>query len=149
VIDSATKTVARIGPGRQAFVVPLQVGFDIKSEPRKLQVTTLVDHYAQADDVSECGAFSFGDDVALKVVSAAITRDKYSSGVIGRVKNPTTSVVGWASIDCILRAGTTIVGGTSTDLEDPIPPGGTIAFEASALGWVAADANAVECRITA
>lgn len=141
--------VGRIGPGERALVAPLQIGFDKPSEPKVLQVTTIVDHYAQADDLSGCETFSLSEGVQLEVVSTAIQRGEYSSSVTGQVKNPTTRVVDTPSVNCILRAGAAIVGGISTSIMDPIPPGGTIAFDAGTLGFMPASATSAECQIVA
>src|ERR1700754_1122197 len=43
VVDSTTETVSYIGPGETVPVAPLQIGFDLKEAPTKLEVQVVGD----------------------------------------------------------------------------------------------------------
>jgi hypothetical protein len=150
VMDTQTADVPWIPAGGRVLVAPLQIGFEAKTAPSGLGVTTIVDHYAATKDISGCGGFSINNGIPMQVVSAAIENDQYGDRTVkGQVKNPTKEVVKDPSVTCVYRGRGALLGGTATSIMDPIPPGGTIAFEPATSSDIPKDADSVECQVTA
>jgi hypothetical protein len=124
VLDSATETVTYIGPGETVPVAPLQIGFDLRDEPTKLEVQVVGDF---TDDEGPKDTFS--DEMSvLTVKSTEITDSNYGRELSAQVTNQTDEVVTDATWDCIYLNGKKIVGGASSSIIDPIPPGSTVQF---------------------
>ena len=124
VLDSATETVNYIGPGETVPVAPLQIGFDLKEKPTKLEVQVVGDF---TDDEGPKDTFS--DEMSvLTVKSTEITTSDYGRELSGQVTNQTDEVVTDASWDCVYLNGQKFVGGASSSIIDPIPPGSTVQF---------------------
>lgn len=124
VLDSTTETVAYIGPGETVPVGPLQIGFDLKEEPMKLEVQVVGD-FSQDEGPKD----TFSNEMSvLTVKSTEITNSDYGRELSGQVTNQTDEVVTDANWDCVYLDGKKIVGGASSSIIDPIPPGSTVQF---------------------
>lgn len=124
VLDSATETVTYIGPGETVPVAPLQIGFDLKDKPTKLEVQVVGDF---TDDAGPRDSFD-AEMAVLTVKSTEIADTDYGRELSGQVTNETDEVVTDANWDCVYLNGKTIVGGSSSSIIDPIPPGSTVQF---------------------
>lgn len=127
VLDTTTETVSYIGPGETVPVGPLQIGFDLKEKPTKLEVQVVGDF---TDDEGPKDAF--GDEMSvLTVKKIEITQSDYGRELSGQVTNETDEIVTDANWDCVYMSGEKIVGGASSSILDPIPPGSTVQFSDS------------------
>lgn len=146
VMDTASANVDYLAPGGRAIVAPLQIGFDIPSEPVRVDVTAIVGDFRE-DEGYDGVEFSMSEGIVLEVVSVEVQRGQYGDTRIGgQVRNPSDQLAEFASIDCIARAGGVIVGGWSTSLTDPVAPGGIIAFNVGARP-LSPSADTAECQI--
>lgn len=126
---------------------PLLIGHDITEDPTGLDVSVVsVDTFVDSSAFADCQAITMVQGLALTVEEATV--DLSGSSIRGRVTNPGSDVVKTAYIDCVLRAGSQIVGGESTALLDPIAPGATIAFQISAF-YLPELVDAAECQVIA
>ena len=149
VLDSATETVNYLPAHGSRIVAPLQIGFDVAGDAESVQVVTRVREFAP--DVGPSGGediFRRPDGARLDVVDATLRADDYVSRVAGLVVNLTGDVAQFASLHCVLRADEDIVGGTSTGLTTPIPPGATASFE-SLLTVTPDGVDEVDCEVHA
>ena len=142
VLDSTTENVPYVGPGETVPVAPLQIGFDLKKVPTELEVQVVGDF---VEDEGPRDSFDAPTSI-LKLKDAEITRSDYSLELSGQVTNQTDELVTEATWACIYVKGKKIVGGASSAIIDPIPPGSTVHFG----DFVSVDAlagSSVECRI--
>lgn len=124
VLDTATETVSYIGPGETVPVAPLQIGFELKRKPTKLEVQVVGEFNAD-----EGPKDTFDKEMSvLTVKKTEITDSDYGRELSGQVTNQTDKVVTDANWDCVYLNGKKIVGGASSSIIDPIPPGTTIQF---------------------
>lgn len=138
VLDSDSSTVSYIAPGATVPVVPLQIGFDLATEPASLEVVVTGD--LSEDKGWEGVDFMMGEGIELEVTGAAITPGSYGNELTAQIKNPSTdTVVKLATWDCVLKSGGKVVGGESSGISDSIPPGVTVALNASMSLDVKAD----------
>lgn len=142
VLDTTTETVSYIGPGETVPVGPLQIGFDLKEKPTKLEVQVVGDF---TDDEGPKDAF--GDEMSvLAVKKTEITQSDYGRELSGQVTNQTDEVVTDANWDCVYLNGKKIVGGASSSILDPIPPGSTVQFSDS-ISVDDMPAKSATCRV--
>lgn len=143
VLDSSTETVYYVGPGETVPVAPLQIGFDQKEEPTELQVQVIGEF---VEDEGPKGSFG-GEAALLEVKAAEIVKGDYGDQELSaQVSNPTDQVVEYPEWDCVYSQGKKIVGGQSSSIIDPIPPGSTVQFS----DYVSVDGlkvSKVECRV--
>jgi hypothetical protein len=124
VLDTTTETITYIGPGETVPVAPLQIGFDLKEKPTKLEVQVVGDFSEDRGPED-----TFGEEMSvLTVKSAEITDSTYGRELSGQVTNQTDAVVTDANWACVYLNGKKIVGGQSSSIVDPIPPGSTVQF---------------------
>lgn len=102
----------------------LQIGFDLKDKPTKLEVQVVGDF---TDDAGPRDSFD-AEMAVLTVKSTEIADTDYGRELSGQVTNETDEVVTDANWDCVYLNGKTIVGGSSSSIIDPIPPGSTVQF---------------------
>ena len=142
VLDSTTETVSYIGPGETVPVAPLQIGFDLEQEPTGLEVHVVGE---LSDDEGPKDSFASEMSV-LDVKDAKVVASDFGRELDAQVSNPTAEVVTDANWDCIYLDGDKIVGGQSSAIVDPIPPGATVQFSdyLSIDDMVVKD---VECRV--
>ena len=147
VIDTSTTDVDWIPSGGRILVAPDQIGFE-KPGATSMGVTTIVDGYATAAHPSDCpDSFVTSKGVQLQIVSAGIASDGIGGTTVqGQVRNQTANVVGAidTTLTCVFRKGTVLSGGLQTSVDNPIPPGGTVAFDSG--GDVPPGVTAVECQ---
>ena len=124
VLDTTTERVAYVGPGEAVPVAPLQIGFDLKIEPTKLEVQVIGEF---VEDAGPKGELS-DEGAVLTVEGVEAVRGDYGNEFSARVTNTTDTVVEYPSWDCIFIDGKKIVGGASSTIVDPIPPGTTVQF---------------------
>ncbi|KQY62403.1 hypothetical protein [Nocardioides sp. Root140] len=144
VIDTTTETVPYVGPGEAVPVAPLQIGFDLKAKPIDLQVQVVGEF---SDDVGPKGPLS-DKGVILQMEGVDVIKGDYGNEISGRVTNTTDEVVEWPSWSCIFLNGKKIVGGSSSTITDPIPPGSTVQFD-DMLSIDGLLPKKVECRVLA
>lgn len=144
VLDSTTETLAYVAPGETVPVAPLQIGFDLTVKPTKLEVQAIGEF---SDDAGPKGMLS--DDAAvLKFEGAEVIRGDYGNEFSARVTNTTDAVVEYPSWHCIYLEGKKIVGGSSSTIIDPIPPGTTVQF-GETLSVDGLLPESVKCRVFA
>ncbi len=141
VLDSQTENVPYVGPGASVPVAPLQIGFDLKKEPTKLEVQAVGDFSTDEGPRGQMG----GDAAILTVKSARLQPGEYGTELSAQVTNPTDTVAEFASWSCIYLQGDRIVGGQSSTIVDPIPPGSTVEF--SDMLTIDLKASKVECQV--
>ncbi len=124
VLDSQTETVAYVGPNESVPVAPLQIGFDLKVEPTDLEVQVVGDF---SDDEGPRGSLG-GDGAILDFKGGQVTQSDFGPELSAQVTNTTDAVAEFASWACIYVNGKKIVGGSSSSIVDPIPPGTTVEF---------------------
>jgi hypothetical protein len=132
-VDTMTETIAFLLPGESRAVAPLQIGYEV-TDVATLDVSIVkVDGVISGTSYDDCGGFSVYDGVDIPVSNAALVAGSFSNEISGQLSNPSSELVESAYIDCVIMLGGVIVGGESSGSRDPIPPGGTIAFD---LGFV-------------
>lgn len=144
VLDTQTETVSYIGPGASVPVAPLQIGFEIPTNPTDLQVQVVGEF---VEDEGPKGLFG-GDAAILDFKGGEVTKSDFGREFSGQVSNPTDVVVTSASWSCIWLNGTAITGGASSSIVDPIPPGATVQFSES-FSIDKLVAKKVECQVIA
>lgn len=144
VLDSTTETVPYVAPGETVPVAPLLIGFDLSVEPTEMQVQAVGEF---TEDVGPKGQLTENGAI-LKFEGAEVIQGDFGNEISGRVTNPTDTVTEYPSWNCIFLNGRKIVGGSSSTIVDPIPPGTTVQFGEmlSIRGLVPAS---VECRVLA
>lgn len=141
VLDTQTETVTYVAPGESVPVAPLLIGFDQKQEPQDLEVQVVGEF---TEDEGPRGMFG-GDAAILEVKDAELQQNEFGTDLSAQVTNPTESVAEFASWACIFLDGDKILGGASSSIIDPIPPGSTVALgEPLSLKL---EAEQVECRV--
>ncbi len=139
VIDTATETVPYVGPSEVVPVAPTQIGFDLKAKPTDLQVKVIAEF--SEDKGPESAA-------VLQMEGAEVIKGEYGNELSGRVTNTTDVVTEWSSWSCIFLNGKKVVGGSSSGISDPIPPGTMVQFDDS-LSIDDLLPKKVECRVLA
>ncbi|HYF46046.1 MAG TPA: hypothetical protein VD926_07530 [Acidimicrobiales bacterium] len=146
VLDSDTANVPYLPPGATVPVVPLQIGFDLATEPASIEV--LVTGDLREDEGWEGVEFMMGTGIELEVAGAAIRATTFGSELTAQVTNPSEDTVAeLGTWDCVLQRGDRIVGGEGSGISDSIPPGATVSLNHSMTLDVAADE--LVCRATA
>ncbi|WGX98087.1 hypothetical protein [Nocardioides sp. L-11A] len=144
VLDTTSETVYYVAPGETVPVAPLQIGFEAPEVPAELQVQVVGEF---VKDEGPRGAFG-GEGAILDFVGGKINKGEYGNELTAQVKNLTEVVVELPEWDCIYLRGDKIVGGSSSTITDPIPPGTTVQFGES-LSPDSLMAPTVECRVVA
>ena len=141
VLDTQTESVPYVAPGASVPVAPLQIGFDLKQKPTDLRVQVVGDF---ADDEGPRGPLG-GKAAILRVKTARLQPGDFGSELTAQVSNPTKVVAEFASWACIYMRGDRIVGGSSSAIVDPIPPGATVEF--GELLPIGLEASNVACQV--
>jgi hypothetical protein len=136
-LDTQTLRIPYIGPKDRVLAAPATIGFNGDGRSFDLQVSATGRF---REDIGPAG----DGGTNLDVVNPAIQRDDVSSSVVGQVHNPTTHVVKFPQVTCVLQAGRAIVGGTSTSITEPISPDATVPFSAG-LNSIPEEAKTAEC----
>ncbi|MBM0124769.1 hypothetical protein [Pimelobacter simplex] len=142
ILDTTSETVYYVGPGETVPVAPLQIGFDASTAPTELQVQVVGEF---VEDEGPKGAFG-GEGAILEFVGGKIKKGEYGNELSAQVKNPTEVVIQLPEWDCIYLQGDKVVGGSSSTIVDPVPPGTTVQFGES-LSPDSLMAPTVECRV--
>lgn len=146
VLDSDSSTVPYIAPGATVPVAPLQIGFDLATEPASVEVVVTGD--LREDEGWDGVEFMMGEGIELEVTGAAITAGSFGNELTAQVKNPSPDTIAeFATWDCVLKSGGAVVGGEGSGISDSIPPGVTVALSHSMSLDVAADE--IICRAVA
>lgn len=145
-VDTVTESIALVPAGQTVSVVPFQIGYQV-ADPASMNVT-IIDIEDTTDQVSlrDCGGFYFENGIIVNVVNPTYFRRDFDTAINGQLVNPSDQMVDVSFVDCVLRLGGQIVGGESSASPNPIPPGGTIAFE---LGLLSYEGEADEVLCTA
>lgn len=142
VLDTTTETVTYISPGETVPVAPLQIGFDLKKKTTKLEVQ-VVGEFTNDEGPKD----TFGDEMSvLTVKKTEFTNSDFGRELSGQVTNQTDEVVTDASWNCVYFNGKKIVGGASSSIIDPIPPGSTVQFSET-MSIEGMPAKRATCRV--
>lgn len=141
VLDSASPTVSYIAPGETVPVAPLQIGFDIETEPTTLEVLATGEF---GEDEGPSGPFG-GELLVLEFVGGTVRSTQFGTELDAQVRNPHDQVAETAAWDCVFLSGEEIVGGSPSAIVDRIPPGATVQFGTPLSVDIQADD--VQCRI--
>jgi hypothetical protein len=146
VLDTDSTTIPYLPPGATVPAVPLQIGFDLATEPASIEV--LVNGDLREDEGWDGVEFAIGAGIDLEVAGAAITPGSFGSELTAQVTNPSPDLAAeLATWDCVFTSGGTIVGGETSGISDNIPPGATVSLNHPLTLEVAADE--VICRAAA
>lgn len=145
-VDTATETLPIITAGQTLSIAPLQLGYQVAGAA-DLQVSIVgVSDTTASTSLDDCSGFYLEDGIQLDVQGSNYSRDDFGTSITGQLSNPSEQKIDTSYIDCVLRLGGKVVGGTSSASLDPIPPGGTVAFK---IGFVEYEGDADEVVCTA
>jgi len=131
----------------RAIVAP-SFSSDFPEEPTALSVSVLVGSFVDTDGVAGCDELS-QDYVSarLDVAEATVLHERTSTAVTGQLTNELTERVQTGFLNCVLRAGASIIGGNTTEILELLQPGETIDLEADEFDGAPQTADSAECQV--
>jgi hypothetical protein len=135
VLDRASELISYIPPRRTVPVAPLQIGYGLAEDPVSIEVAV----------TGTWAAPETWTGTELEVVNAALGEGRYGFEVTGEMVNhgdaTTSEKIVW---HCVFLESDDIVGGATSQIVLPVPPGGAQAFNAELS--VVVEADELRCR---
>lgn len=147
VVDTDSTNIDYIPAGATVPVVPLQIGFDLDTEPADVTVEVVGEF---GEDAGWDGVdFLMGDGIDLEVHDPRVQPGEFGDTLSFTVTNPSSdSVAEFGTWSCVFQASGGVTGGESSGIPDPIVPGGTVRVDAP-LSAVPSVVETITCRATA